>query len=74
MPEQTLAHEDVDVVVIGEGDITFAQLVRAIDTGSDLRDVSGIMFKDNGETVRTPKRELLDVEELLPVPVGAFGR
>lgn len=68
MPEQTLAHEDVDVVVIGEGDLTFAQLVRAIDTGSSLRDVSGIMFNDNGETVRTPKRELCDVEDLLPVP------
>ena len=67
-PKQTLEHENVDMVVVGEGDDTFLELIQAIDHKTSLRDVKGIMFKDGPEFVRTEARSLLDIETLLPTP------
>ncbi|MDP8233433.1 MAG: radical SAM protein [Candidatus Saelkia tenebricola] len=68
VPEQTLADEHVDVVCVGEGDIAFTELVEAFKENGDLYKIQGIVFKDGIQTVVTPQRPLLDVEELLPVP------
>lgn len=68
VPEQTLESEYVDVVCIGEGDITFLELVEAFAEKKPLNHVKGIAFKQGNETIVAPPRSLLDVEELLPVP------
>ncbi len=68
MPEQTLMDENVDIVVIGEGDETFIELVHAIYKKKDLHDVKGIMYKDGEKKIKTEERPLLDIETLLPVP------
>lgn len=68
LPEQTLENENVDIVCIGEGDITFLELVTAIQLKSPLMNIQGIAFKDGGKPVVTSRRPLLDVETLLPVP------
>jgi len=68
VPEQTLESEYVDVVCIGEGDITFVELVEAFAQRGSLNQVKGIAFKDGNQTIVTPSRPLLNVEELLPVP------
>jgi len=70
MPEQTIDNENVDIVVIGEGDETLVELVRALDRRDSLKKVKGIMFKEGSNYVRTDKRPLLDIESLLPVPWG----
>ncbi len=67
-PEQTLAHELVDVVVIGEGDLTLLELVEAYQHKQPLLRVKGIVYKDGTKPVKTLPRPLLNVEELLPVP------
>jgi radical SAM superfamily enzyme YgiQ (UPF0313 family) len=69
IPEQTLRSEYTDVVCIGEGDITFQELVDTFTKKGRLNEIMGIAFKDKkGEIVFTPARPLLDVETLLPVP------
>lgn len=68
LPAETLTNEFVDIVVIGEGDITFFELVRAIEEKKCLKDTEGIAYKENNRIVITPARELLDVETLLPTP------
>lgn len=68
MPEQTLMDENVDIVVIGEGDATFLELVKALEKKQSLSDIKGIIYKDGAEMVKTEDRPLLDVETLLPVP------
>jgi len=67
-PEQTLRNDKVDVVIIGEGDQSFLEVVRALDHRQSLQNVQGIMYKDGGQAVATPPRPLMDVETLLPVP------
>jgi len=67
-PEQTLRNDKVDIVVVGEGDITFPELVSALDHKTDLKKINGILYKDGSAIVKTPERKLLDVENLLPTP------
>ncbi|OGW84336.1 MAG: hypothetical protein A2987_06885, partial [Omnitrophica bacterium RIFCSPLOWO2_01_FULL_45_10] len=68
VPEHFIKNEYVDFVVIGEGDITLLDMVKAWDTKQPLEKLPGIMFKSGAGIIKTPPRELLDVEELLPVP------
>ena len=82
--EQTLREPFVDMVVIGEGEETAADLADAIDKGRDLHDVKGIGFKKDGKPVFTEERpliqeldqyridwELVDIERYL---VSMWGR
>lgn len=68
VPEQTLENEFVDVVCIGEGDITFLELVEALRGSQPLSSVRGIAFKDANTIIKAFTQPLLDVETLLPVP------
>lgn len=68
LPEQTLESEMADIVCVGEGDITFLELVRALEKKGSLSEIKGIAYKDGGQIIRTEERPLLDVETLLPVP------
>lgn len=68
LPTETLENKFVDIVVIGEGDITFFELVRAIEDKKNLEGIKGIAYKENGNIIVNPHRELLDVETLLPTP------
>lgn len=68
LPEQTVQSEYVDVVCIGEGEITFLELLDAFQKKIALKQVQGIIFKEGGQAITTPPRPLINVEELLPVP------
>jgi radical SAM superfamily enzyme YgiQ (UPF0313 family) len=46
----------VDVLVRGEGDLTFRDLVRALERGDSLECVPGLSFRRHGAFVRTPPR------------------
>lgn len=64
LPEETLAHSLVDVVVIGQGERTAFELAEATRSGADLRDVRGIAFKEDEDVVRTVPQALLTVDEV----------
>lgn len=68
LPEQTLKNEYVDIVVFGEGEITFHELVNALGSRKSLKDIDGIGYKNGSEIVLNSPRKLLDVDNLLPVP------
>jgi anaerobic magnesium-protoporphyrin IX monomethyl ester cyclase len=68
LPEQTLENRYIDIVCIGEGDITFLELADALSNKRPLDNISGIGFKQGSKIVITPERPLLNVEELLPIP------
>lgn len=68
LPEQTLRSEYVDIVCIGEGDVSFFELIETLYARKSLLTVKGIAFKDGSKIVTTPPLDLINVEELLPVP------
>ena len=67
-PEQTAEHPLVDVVVAGQGEATFMDLVEALETGRPLDDVQGLYFKRDGEMVKTGPRPTVDIDTLPPMP------
>lgn len=68
LPEQTAEHPLVDIVVKGEGDESFPELVKALDQGTPWEAIPGLVYQQNGQMVKTAFRPLLNIEDLLPVP------
>jgi len=69
LPERTLAEFPAfDCVVVGEGELTFAELVAALDHGTPLAGIPGLCFRDGDGTVRTPERERTVDLDTFPLP------
>lgn len=58
--------ECIDIVSLGEGEMTWLELVDVVAKRRSLEDVKGIAFKRNGEIVVTENREFLDLNEIYP--------
>lgn len=57
----------VDYIVRGEGEVTFPELLKAIENGQDLMEVQGIAYTQNGEIVVTSDRPLIeDLDTIRP--------
>jgi len=68
--ERVLADPNVDVAAIGEGEVTFDELIGAIRQGKPLRGVPGIAYRDNGEiTYTAPREQIADLDAL---PMAAW--
>lgn len=65
MPREVLASPYVDAVVIGEGDLTFRDLVLH----GPSRSVKGLAFKEDGGVVINGPRELIEDLDALPLPL-----
>ncbi len=63
-PAQTVRHPLVDVVVRGEGEQTLLNLVAALESGSPLREVTGLTLLEDGEIVETADTPFIDLDEL----------
>ena len=55
-PEIVLSNTEADICVIGEGEITFGEVIENID---NLECVKGIYFARNNELVKNPPREYI---------------
>jgi radical SAM superfamily enzyme YgiQ (UPF0313 family) len=49
----------VDVIVRGEGDVTFRELIRAFEAGRSLATVDGIWYRQNGSFCRNSHRGVM---------------
>ena len=67
-PLQTVEHPLIDVVVKGEGEESFLQLVLRLEQGQSLRGLEGVVYKDHGGIVSNPDRPFLDLNTLPPMP------
>lgn len=68
LPRQTVADGNVDIVVNGQGDKTFPELVHALEKSRDLKEIAGITFKKGGKIITTTQRPLEDINDLPPLP------
>lgn len=72
LPNETILFEDFDVVVRGEGERTFKELVECIAEGADLKSVLGITYTRNNELMHTANR--LPIVDLDTIPFPARHR
>ncbi|MBU3930700.1 B12-binding domain-containing radical SAM protein [bacterium] len=64
MPQDTLRADSLDIVVVGEGDFTFSEIV---DAGGPEK-VKGVFYKKDGEIIENPHREQIKDLDALPFP------
>ena len=70
--DELIKEDYVDVVVMGEGEITFKELVGKIERNLPLDDVRGIVFRRDGKTIRTAPREPIKDINTIPFPDWRF--
>lgn len=68
MPVQTAQNPYVDIVVKGQGEITFCELAKCLQAKGDLRDIKGIVFKQSGETIENESRPVADINDFPALP------
>jgi len=73
LPEQTLKNKNIDIVVRGEGELTFYELVKCLDHKNDLKNILGISFKKQGKIYTNNKRPFLDLNKLPKIPYGIIN-
>jgi len=66
--ERTISDNIADFVVLGEGEETVIELVKACENESDLTDVKGIAFKADDKIVVTEQRPFIEDLDSLPFP------
>jgi anaerobic magnesium-protoporphyrin IX monomethyl ester cyclase len=69
LPAQTLAEPYVDIIVRGQGEITFCELVKAFENKSSLKDIAGISWKTGVMQTHNPDRPVQQLDDL---PLPAF--
>ena len=47
-PRETLTHDSIDYAVTGECEVSLAELLHALETGGNLREVRGIAYRPHG--------------------------
>lgn len=67
-PAQLLENYPVDCVVIGEGEVTIVELLRALTSGADLGEVKGIAYRKGGAAALTAQRPLIEDLDAIPFP------
>jgi radical SAM superfamily enzyme YgiQ (UPF0313 family) len=70
LPEQTLQSGWADIVVIGEGEQTFLQLVAALAAKGPFDQIAGIAYRDNGQCRLTAERPFVDLDSQPPLSYG----
>lgn len=64
LPEETVEDEHVDIVVIGEGERTFLELVRKLEAHESPSTINGLCLKEDGKPVRTHPQTHMDLHEI----------
>jgi anaerobic magnesium-protoporphyrin IX monomethyl ester cyclase len=59
---------EIDYIIRGEGEVTFVDLIRALETGKNIGEIKGISFKHNKEIIHNPPRPLIQNLDTLPYP------
>lgn len=69
-PEQTASDPNVDIVVCGQGERTFLELVEALSDGAPIDKIQGLCFKAGGKTVKTPPRKSENINNFPSLPLN----
>ncbi len=68
VPEEVIGREEVDFVIIGEGEFRFKGLVRALREGKDFSEIDGLGYKENGKPKINPVKGYIQNLDNLPLP------
>jgi radical SAM superfamily enzyme YgiQ (UPF0313 family) len=67
-PEEVLKNNDIDIVVIGEGELTFKELLDNLSEGHGIEHVKGIGYRKDNDIILNTQREYIEHLDKLPFP------
>ncbi|SVD57821.1 uncharacterized protein METZ01_LOCUS410675, partial [marine metagenome] len=68
-PEKVMERDDhLDIVVVGEGEEVFYDLIAAYHNQKPLADVPGIYHRENGEIKQSETRDVIQDLDSIPIP------
>jgi len=69
LPEETMkAEPSIQIGVIGEGEYTLLDLVKTWEKNGNLKEVKGVIYRENGSLKYTEPRPLIENLDELPFP------
>ncbi|NQV91331.1 radical SAM protein, partial [Candidatus Woesearchaeota archaeon] len=68
LPEQTMQHPLVDIVLINEAEHSLVEMTTKIRNQQDLTGLKGIYFKKEGEIIKNPKVDVFANLSSFPIP------
>lgn len=68
LPSQTLENECIDMVVVGEGEVTLLELARALEKQKPMAGINGLWYKKGKKIVKNPPRQFIDLNEIPDLP------
>ena len=66
--KQVMEDYNIDFCVVGEGEIPFAELMKALRHGLDYENIRDVAFRIDGEMVYNGSRELISDLDSIPIP------
>jgi len=66
--DYVLEKSRVDIVVIGEGEATFSELIQKLQKDEPIDNVNGIAFKKDDKIILTPPRDPIEDLDSIPFP------
>lgn len=67
-PGYFLKKTGADIVVMGEGEATILELLTALGKHESMQSIKGIAYKDGGQVIVNPRRELIQDVDSIPWP------
>jgi len=67
-PEKTIVHPLVDIICIGEGDLSVVELAKTLANGKPIEKSRGLYIKKEGQVIKTPPIDRIDPLDELPMP------
>lgn len=68
LPEETIKDINVDIIVKGQGERTFAELVDALSAGKKIDNIPGIVYKRGDSIMNNPNRLLERLDNFPDLP------
>lgn len=68
MPEQTISHPLIDIIVAGEGEIAFRDLVHALDKGAGYGEIKGMWTLKGGKPFGSMAEAIQDINDFPMLP------
>jgi|SRR3989338_2065167 len=69
MYKQILKNFPIDCILLGEGELTFLELVNVIYNNKNTEKINGIAYKKNSKVIKTKSRKLISDLDSLPFPL-----
>lgn len=68
MHTEVVSYNSIDYVVVGEGEITFPLLLKALAEKTDIAEINGISYMKDGKAVTTSPPSLIKDIDSIPIP------